>query len=1065
MKTIFRSILCMAWGLMCMAVPLTAPARAVGPAMLDARNMKIIGCAPPDTQYEFVTSNEPGNVFFPGEAVNLQIRVAPGAARAGFLKFSVGRIAMYQDQYLLPGVAMMVPKGVPEIEFLGWKTHSTVSLRGGGSQGKVHALIWRGHAKVAASYLPPAGKGGEMLQVRDLPVPQRYGCYVVTVAPEGKHPQFLCTLLRAHRIAKGFNTAAPILGEAALMTDGSRNNPALLLRGAETYARLGVKIVRYEAHWTNVESKRGVYDWSGLDNMMHAMTKAQIRTMWTVDAAPFWTMPFGQPTPACIPTKADWSCEPKYLPLFKKWLTAACNRYWDHGHGSLWVLENWNEPWEGISISGWESDTPHYRAIMKVIAQVAHAQKPPMKTAAACSIMNTEDKFLSGRHPARQIKMVDIFTDHYVQPQTCYGPMVAAYWHKQSMDTETWVACNEMMVPQVMTQFMADGQLHVNPCFPLFIYFATPGSPMTYTMPTPVALACNTFNYFITGKPFQRLVFMHHLPFAFQFGRGSQAVVVLLGRLFTPFGNSLRSVLWWQFNLTHGGTMSFSNADGAIHVYNIDGNRVFVHRKTITLPVNTLAYYLTCPKGGVKVIRARLAAAQYQHVRPVEIIAHDFTQWLHGSKVQLHTTLHNLLPQKITGTLTITPPADIQLASTTMKVTLASGQTMQLTDAVTHATPDRANVYPFAYHFSSSCGTAAWKENLHVLVVPHATIPINGNLAAWKHIPGVLVAGHVQGTPAIEKAWLPFVKQAAAHPGKCFAQVKLAWDKSYFYVLARVQHPQPCPPHIRLATRNDNQYFRSAADDALCASLAPYAKFIFTAPWYDPLADPPALKKDPLWPAYQAFLQAHPAARDEVTTGAAGVYLKVHPTHPKATFADATYVYKKNPGPDAPWHGDTFQFALHVVKGYNARNMILDTNRLPAGFHAMPDTDYEYALYGCQGGGSELWCLLSPGMPREHYYPRQPQAAIHPGVVAGGLHLVKQEGAVTIYEAAIPWSALSRWHPQTGHRFRFTFVVHNNNGPRMVFGANASSTKLNGLTLHPYWETSPSCSVQWRLLR
>ena len=1016
--------------------------RAAGPAFLDARNIARLGCAAPNTNYEFRRSNEPGNVFYRRDAVNLRIRISPGIRAPKFVRLAIGRVAMYQDKYMLPGNSMMVPpnEGVPAIEFLGWRGHVNVQLAGA-----------------------VAGKKGLILQVHHLPVPEVYGCYAVTIAPNGKHPQFLCTLIRAHRIKPGFDIQAPMLGEEAMMADGSRNNPALLLRGAQTYARLGVKLVRCAANWTDFEMKRGVYRWQAMDAIMRAMVQARIKTMWTVAAAPFWAMPFGQPTPACIPTKADWSCAPQYLPLYKKWLTAACRRYWNHGHGALWALENWNEPWEGISISGWESDMPHYRAIMKIIADVAHSQKPPIQTAAACSIMNTEDKFLSGRHPGQQIKMVDIFTDHYVQPAFCYGPMVAHYWHKQSMDTETWVACNEMMLPQVMTQFMADGQQHVNPCYPLFIYFAAPGSPDTYTMPTPVALACNTFNYFITDRPFQRLMFMHHLPFAFEFGQGRTGVVVLLGRLFTPFGNSLRSVLWWQFNLTHGGTMSFNDADGAIQVYNVDGNRVFAQHKTVTLPVDTLAYYLTSPKGGLKLIRQRLAAARYSNVRPVEIIAHNFTRELDAPRLRLETTIHNLLPQAVRGTLTITAPGQIKLAQTRMTIKLAPGQSMDVASAVTRAQILASNSYRFKYSFTSKAGEATWAENLHALVAPKRTIAINGKLSPWKGVPGVLVAGHKQGESSAEAAWLPFMKQAAANPAKSFAQVKVAYDAKYFYVLARVNHPAPATGHIRLATRNANAYFRSAKDDGYCESLKPFEKFVLAAPWNTPLEVPAALQKDPRFPVYARFLQTHRQARDEVATGAAEVFFKARKINPKASFADATYVYKKNPGPDSPWHGDTFQFALHVLPGYNARDIILDTSKLPTGFHAMPDTDYEYALYACRGGGSELWCLMSPGMPREHYYPRQPQAAIHPGVVAGGLHLVKSEGAVTIYEAAIPWTALNQWHPKAGTTFGFTFVVNNGNGPAMIFGANASATKLNGLTLHPYWQPSPSCTIRWGL--
>lgn len=41
-------------------------------------------------------------------------------------------------------------------------------------------------------------------------------------------------------------------------------------------------------------------------------------------------------------------------------------------------------------------------------------------------------------------------------------------------------------------------------------------------------------------------------------------------------------------------------------------------------------------------------------------------------------------------------------------------------------------------------------------------------------------------------------------------------------------------------------------------------------------------------------------------------------------------------------------------------------------------TDYEYALNTVApeyGGGFEIWRMLVPGMPRKHFYPRQPKSS------------------------------------------------------------------------------------------
>ena len=36
-------------------------------------------------------------------------------------------------------------------------------------------------------------------------------------------------------------------------------------------------------------------------------------------------------------------------------------------------------------------------------------------------------------------------------------------------------------------------------------------------------------------------------------------------------------------------------------------------------------------------------------------------------------------------------------------------------------------------------------------------------------------------------------------------------------------------------------------------------------------------------------------------------------------------------------------------------------------------------------------------------------------------------------------------------------------GPNIDYGADKAVSKINGLTLHPYWERTPNCAVRWTL--
>ncbi|HUT36254.1 MAG TPA: hypothetical protein VNE39_22390 [Planctomycetota bacterium] len=1007
-------------------------AQALGAAdLLLPENLKTMGCGAPDTKLLFVRSSQPGNVFYPGDSVDLTIKVTRGKEALRSVALEIIEIAARQNKYLK-----------------GWSVMSEpVAIENLGSRGKLD---------VPVTIEDKEGTTAEV-EARNVPVPARYGTYAVTIAPNGENPQFLCTLLRAHKPKEGFDVDAPVFGEGQFLTHDSQK-PEHIRARALTLARLGIKGVRIELGWA--EGKPGTYDWGRFDPLMNGLAEAKIKALVTMGGHPYWTEPFGQPTPACIPQKPDHSCMPKHYEAFGKWIYAFCERYWKGGNGALWAIEHWNEPWEGISISGWESDSNHYRALMKQIADNARKVDRRIKTAAACSIMNTEDKFLSGEDRNELAKLVDLFTDHYVPPRTSYGPMVAKHWGKESTDTETWIAATEVLLPQIVTQFLACGQDRMTPWHPAMTYFKAPGSPMNFQMPNPVALASNVFNVFLTGRRFQRMLFHDHLPWAFQFGTGRDAVVVFFGKLYAPHGGDPKDVLWWQLQAHEGGTITIDNADGRLEFYDIAGNRELEGQKQVALPMDHLSHYIRSPRGGIKLIEQRLAEAKIEGMRPVEIIARDFTAPVDAPNAAVRFTVHNLLNRRISGTLRVTPPAGIKLKAASTELKLGAGQRANVTWEIAEAKPAPTNAYLFRFAFAGDTGTAEWTENLNVAAASKGTKTIDGNLDDWKGDLGVLVDAKLQKVDPTQQAWMPFLAAKDAQPDGSFAELRLAWDDRFLYVAARVHDPSDSPGKQRLATWDEEQYFRSAKDDETCERLRPYRKFVLAN-----LRDKKTegkMKADPEWPAYQKFIESDLELKHAVTSNAATVYFQAKDRNPKATFADAYYVYKKTPWNDQPWAGDTLQLGFDVLPDYHY-NMKLDTDKVPHGFHAMPDTDYEFAAYPCLDGKAELWRILAPGMARTHHYPRQPRAKFDQGPVAGSQQVVRREGKVTTYELAIPWSELKQWKPKAGQTFGFTFRVNNNEKPNIVYGADKSATKSNGLSLHPYWETKPSCGIRWAL--
>ena len=99
------------------------------------------------------------------------------------------------------------------------------------------------------------------------------------------------------------------------------------------------------------------------------------------------------------------------------------------------------------------------------------------------------------------------------------------------------------------------------------------------------------------------------------------------------------------------------------------------------------------------------------------------------------------------------------------------------------------------------------------------------------------------------------------------------------------------------------------------------------------------------------------------------------------------------------------QIAFNVVPSEKKAMLPFPAGTMPR-FCAYPDTDYEFALNKvgeAYGGGTEIFCLLRPGSPRKHFFPRQPKAPIDGGPVKGDAKLAVNGNVV---ECAIPWSEL-----------------------------------------------------------
>jgi len=859
--------------------------------------------------------------------------------------------------------------------------------------------------------------------VEGLPVPERFGTYCLILI-SGERRILLGSVARVMKSrddATVDNT--PIFGEGQIF-GGFRNKAD----AARAYGRMGVKGVRCEISWRG-NRPDGTYDWSSYDRLTSDLKAGGLQAMFTLGGvgSQMYGIPTNnQPIPAAVPPNwdgnpywgnADWGCGVQNFGKYAEWVRAFSERYWENGKGALWGFENYNEPWEGGGISGYARDCLSYREWQKLMARAAYSVSKDIKICAASSIMNTEDKFYStGPGPDGSYefdKYIDVFTDHYVPPYMAYGPMVAKAHGKISVENETWLVISEYLLPQVVCQWLASGQHCISPWHPQVLFDSVAGAPQKYFCPTTVPVATAAFNHFMTGLRFEKLVFKDHLPWLFQFGKDDDpsGVCIMFGQLLTRGGptpqDAPKGRLWAQVDQVDGGTITIDNADGALSFFDVAGNEVHKGERQVKLDLSFLPVYITSQQGP-KLVGERVRQGRIDGKYPAEILPHDFTQRITDKDLTLNVEVANRINRTIKGTLKVTPPDGFALADNNRRVTLKAGEKKNIAFKFRTVAKNENNRYPFAFTFDTDAGACGYEEILNCTIAVKGTKKIDGDLGDWKDVPGITLVGEQKGIDKDELCRMPWLRLIKELPeGGLAAEVKLAWDESFIYVAARVNDSTPQMDKPRMEGRDELAYFHSAESD-------------MQEPW-------------------KSWLQKHA---------------------PGHSFAEVPYIYKKKPF-DGAYSGDQLQLAFNVTEGFHDLAPVTD---VPYGFHAVPDTDYEFCAYLCADGGSELWNYLAPGIPRIHDWPHQPKGRPTTNPTPGSRHVVKQEGNVRLYEIAIPRERIADLKLEAGTRFKFTFFVGNDKGAKIFHGDDKAVTKSNGLTLHPYWWYSPSCEVEWALV-
>lgn len=784
------------------------------------------------------------------------------------------------------------------------------------------------------------------------------------------------------------------------------------------FKRLGVKGARTEGGYNTIRDAH--VDWAMANDLTLLLTVG-------AGGTPREQMPLGRGRPWLRESgemiegaKEDLAWVPSFDPEFKRYLKEVLIQ---HGwpKGPVNAVELWNEPWEGVSISGWGADIPRYREIYRVMAEaVIEARKEAgvnVLIGGACSSANTRDKlFCDGTDTF--LPWLDFVSIHY-QPLAA-DPVLEPKWMNREgeygrvkvWDTESWVANSDDRVAAVIASMRAMGQDRAAGIYAGNVFTSQKpkvnGKEYAVAQVWAAGAAVAASQKFIGQRAFQEILFKNGLPWVFVFDglpkkvgderagpvNPDDGTVVVVGDLGSSYDKN--RTLFRSVALSKNAQMEIEDGGGRFVLHDFYGNPIPAKAGRITVPLNDLGYFLRTDGsvGSVARLLAALGKAKLSGLDPVEIVACDLTAPV-SAKPKLRFKITNVLNRSVKGNLAATIEG-LTVEPSQLSVTLAGHETREVDFTITGGAADAANNYKLLATFDAGAdGVKKHAELMHANVIARRTITADGNLDDWQ---GAIPQTSAQtvGVNASEKAYLPFQNWDRQGSGGSVT-AWLARDDKFFYFAAKVPRMDGL---IRYETRNDDDFFYP--EKAVSKG------------------------KDLTWPA--------------------GV---------------RRFSYRKDFDIPSGNGKHNVQIAFNVIPPEKKAYLQYPSGTMPR-FCAYFDTDYEFALNKVGeafGGGTEIFCLQRPGMMRKHFFPRQPKAPIDGGPVKGDAKLVVKDNVV---ECAIPWSELPEVKARldAGQTVKFSFRV-NNGGTAFELAAGRSVSKDNPLTFHNDWSTHWANEVEF----
>ncbi|WP_438479354.1 hypothetical protein [Oleiharenicola lentus] len=800
---------------------------------------------------------------------------------------------------------------------------------------------------------------------------------------------------------------------------------------------------RYGIKWLRLPitprfSADGQFDWTIPDRLAAALRRHGLLSLNDIST---WAGPLpmigGKPITYAWGRKVNLIPRPEDFPLFGQQVEQVIKRYGDVSPAAYLR----NEPWEKGSITFYHGTGHYYGEWLKVASTAARRASPDFPILAADAITNFEDNI----QMRGLTDYVDI-TSHHADLEASRGAVQSAVLGKRAWETEDWLSHYDAYLIANLTMKIAHGFEKSNPGDP-GLYQTQPGHNghpdwrfvpnSSIALPAPAGQAVSTWLHFIEGVKFTREISPSHLPWMFLFESAADApakhAAVVIGRI-KAYGYGYHEahgdVAWPA--VTAFGKLQVADTDRALSVYDFSGNAIARDaRGGFEIPLNEEAHYVISTRGASDV-EAKLRAARAEYAgNTLQATLLDFTQPLE-KKPAVRVSVRNNAQATTDAEVKLTPPTGWRLVAPTQSLAaLKPGESRELAFEVAETAEVAANRYPFSVEVKSPTGGLRFTENLHVAIFRRGTVNVDGDLSDWEKIGAlpVTVSSGAAAPDAVEKYWFPFMNLPAGHAGGTQVRFAGAWDDDYFYLCAEVQDAEA---HYRPSMREGIYFTQHEAPlDFLYWGVTP--EFVSTAGDGLKIAfdiHRAGEKNDPWLP---------PEAQKKVDARFEAL---------SADYEYDLYLGAKN----------------RLAESYATvrdRHLARIANP-PDDNYRKPNPPFEDPRFVIEGEPQpEVWRLMAPGVPRHNYYPFSNRLERDQGLVPRATLVVKREGALWRYEAAIPWSELAEVKPVVGREVRFSFYVLNDGKRSAAWASGRSASGGRSQTIHPTWYRADAIETVW----